>query len=211
MICSVTLQTSGQDLEKRLDSVSYFPRQVYAQVANKVDSMMVIWRSQMLHAFDEPKLNSHHDNTVFRFTWTRSFHEAIVIRLSIAGDPAILITKTEVPKPEQPIEPVRRRKKKHTVPVEEKLTYRIDSLRIGQSTITDFTRLVEEKGLWKMQTYWDTRIFFDGSGWLLEATDKEKGYRMVYHRSPGEDKKNFKDICLFLIRLTKGSEKLEVY
>lgn len=159
----------------------------------------------MLRDFNEPKLLSQQQcNSVYRFTWTRSFHETMIIRMTISGDSGILITKTEIR------QPIQQDKKNKAVPGN-KVTYQIDSLSIGQETITQFQALVNDRGLWAMKNTWEISLIHDGAGWLFEANDKEKGYKMLYRHSPGRKEQNFKDICLFLIRLTKDSEKLEVY
>jgi hypothetical protein len=204
-ISCLTIQVWGQKT-KSLDSVSYFPKSIYSEVGNRIDSMSFIWRSQMLRDFNEPKLLSQQqDNSVYRFTWTRSFHEIMIIRMTISGDSGTLLTKTEIR------QPIQQNKKKNKVAVDNKVTYQVDSLSIGQETITQFQTLVSDRGLWEMKNTWDNSVIHDGAGWLLEANDKEKGYKMLYRHSPGQKEQNFRDICLFLIRLTKDSEKLEVY
>jgi hypothetical protein len=91
------------------------------------------------------------------------------------------------------------------------VTYRVDSLNIGQEAITQFETLVNDRGVWEMKNTWDILAIHDGAGWLLEANDKERGYKMLYRHSPGQKEQSFRDVCLFLIRLTKDSEKLKVY
>jgi hypothetical protein len=71
--------------------------------------------------------------------------------------------------------------------------------------------LVDDRRLWEMKNTWDMPATHDGAGWLLEANDKGKGYKMLYRHSPGQKEQDFRAICLFLIRLTNNSEKLEVY
>jgi hypothetical protein len=201
----LTLQASGQKQEKLLDSLSYFPRTLYSEVGNRIDSMSFIWRSKMLTDFNEPKLISQQANSVYRFTWTRSFHEIMIIRLTLSGDSGTLLTKTEIRKSAQ------QGKKKSKVTDDNKITYRLDSLSIEHNTIANFQRLINDKGFWKMNNTWDISAIHDGAGWLLEVNDKEKGYKMLYRHSPGQKEQDFRDICLYLIRLTKESEKLEVY
>ena len=204
-IFCLTFEAWGQK-EKILDSLSFFPRTTYSEVGNKVDSMSFIWRSQMLRDFNEPKLLSQQQsNSVYRFTWTRSFHEIMIIRMTISDDSGTLITKTEIR------QPIQQNKKKNKAAVDNKVTYQVDSLSIGQETITQFQTLVNNRGLWEMKNSWIISAIHDGAGWMLEANDKEKGYKMLYRHSPGQNEQNFRDICLFLIRLTKDSEKLEVY
>ncbi|MFN5171230.1 MAG: hypothetical protein ACK5DD_16560 [Cyclobacteriaceae bacterium] len=203
LFCS-TLQASGQN-EKLLDSVSFFPRTLYSEVGNKIDSMSFIWRSKLLADFHEPKLFSQQTKSVYRFTWTRSFHEIVIIRLTLSGDSGTLLTKTEIRAPTQ------KESKTKKLPVSSKLKYRIDSLSIGHNIIADFQKVIHDKGFWEMTNSWNLFTVHDGAGWLLEVNDREKGYKMLYRHSPGKKEQSFKDICLFLIRLTQDSEKLEVY
>jgi hypothetical protein len=100
-----TVHVLGQKT-KSLDSVSYFPKSIYSEV-DRIDSMSFIWYSEMLGDFDEPKLFSpQQGNSVYRFTWTRSFHEIMIIRMTISGGSGTLITKTEV---RQPFNTIRKR------------------------------------------------------------------------------------------------------
>jgi hypothetical protein len=200
-ISCLTLQAWGQNKENILDSLSYFPRTTYSEVGDKIDSMSFIWYSKILSDFDEPKLISKQNRSVYRFTWTRSFHEIMIIRLVISGDSGTLLTKTEIRKSIQ----------QDKFSVDNKVRYRLDSMRIEHSAIANFQVLINDNDFWKMNNTWDISASHDGAGWLLEAYDKENGYKMLYRHSPGQKEQNFRDICLFLIRLTKDSEKLEVY
>ncbi len=198
-----TLSVSGQKA-KLLDSTSYFPASLYSEIGNRVDSMSFVRCSYMLRDFHEPRLLKQQPNiSVYRFTWTRSFHEIMIIRLILSENTAMLITKTEIRKP------IQRNKKK--INIENKVDYQVDSLRLEPQTIKQFQKLIDEKGFWEMKDNWNSSLIHDGAGWLLEANDKEKGYKMLYRHSPGQKEQNFKDICLFLLRLTRDFDKLEVY
>jgi hypothetical protein len=210
ILCCLPNLIWGQQT-KSLDSVSYFPKSIYSEVGNRIDSMSFIWRSRMLKEFNEPRLISQQEtNSVYRFTWTRSFHEKMVIRLVLSTDTdtdtGILITKIEI---RQLIKPS---KKKNRAIIDDKLNYRVDSTKIEKAMIIKFKSLINERGLWIMKNSWHISAIHDGAGWLLEARDQEKGYQMLYRHSPDEQKEaNFRSICLFLIQLTRDSQKLEIY
>lgn len=203
LISCGTLSVSGQKTIL-LDSISYFPASLYSEIDDRIDSMSFVGRSYMLRDFNEPKLLKQQPNiSVYRFTWTRSFHEIMIIRLILSENKAMLITKTEIRRP------IQHNKKK--INIENKVDYQVDSLSLEPQTIKQFQKLIDEKGFWEMKNNWNSSLIHDGAGWLLEANDKENGYKMLYRHSPGQKEQNFKDICLFLLRLTRDFDKLEVY
>jgi len=195
--------TWGQS--RTFDEVSYFPKSVYSGM-DKVDSMMFIWRSQMMRDFDEPRLGDFQSNSVYRFTWTRSFHEAMTFRLNISGGEGILIRKTEI----KQLQSQDRREKVNREGGTS--MYRSDTIYVDSATVDAFNSLMAENHLWTMDNTWGQSVIHDGAGWLFEAADIERGYKMLYRQSPDEEtEKNFRDICLFLIRLTKDFDELEIY
>jgi hypothetical protein len=203
MVC-LTVPALSQ--KTSFDSLSYFPSEIYSEVGDRIDSLSFIERSRMLSKFNEPKLiSAQRANVVFRFTWTRSFHEIMIVRMILYGDSATLVTKTEIKQSNSQEE------KKNRFDVNNKVAYRVDSLSVGQETVANFLTLVNRNKFWEMKNVSSISAMHDGAGWLLEANDQKKGYKMLYRRSPGDHEQHFRDICLFLIRLTRDSEKLEVY
>ena len=76
----------------------YFPLKEVGQDsianANAIDTFMNCWYSEMLQALNEPiLLGLDGDAEIYRFTWLRTFHNPIVIRIERKGGSIELTAK----------------------------------------------------------------------------------------------------------------------
>ncbi|MEP2669535.1 MAG: hypothetical protein ABJH04_11095 [Cyclobacteriaceae bacterium] len=127
----------------------------------------------------------------------------MIIRLVASEEIGTLITKTEI---KQPIQYERRKKQPNTQP---KLKFRVDSIQVDRSIINEFESLINNNEIWSMTNNWQPTAIHDGANWLLELKDSTHDYHMLKRHSPRDQK--FREVCLFLIKLTKDSHKLEIY
>ena len=85
MALIVTITTLG--CAERLQAPAYFPR-------GEFDEFVESWYSTQLAALDEPSLLHAPDTEeVIRFTWLRSFHQPVVVRVVFGTDDATLVFK----------------------------------------------------------------------------------------------------------------------
>jgi len=190
------------------DSVSYFPREAFKSF-NKIDSIKFIRFSRLLSDFGELKVFNEQDSlNIYRFTWTRSFQPAMVISLLIINNEGLMVVKTEKRKE---VEQGRKKKQKEVSPFVTKIEYNSYSLPVSTEALTYFNSLIEKANFWEMNNTRISGAYHDGAGWLLEGK-KGRNYNMVYRNSPSKDTDlDFRTACLFLIRLTKDSDNLEIY
>ncbi|MBS1755512.1 MAG: hypothetical protein JST34_15840 [Bacteroidetes bacterium] len=76
----------------------YFPLKQAGQTTNEstnsLDTFLNVWYSRMLTAMKEPTLTDYQgDNEIYRFTWLRTFHKPIVIRIQKTKDKIVLTEK----------------------------------------------------------------------------------------------------------------------
>ena len=147
------------------------------------DTFVVRWYSEHLYAMKEPLLfNKNLNKEVYRFTWLRTFHNPIAIRIENTGKNYKLTWK---------------------------LCDGAGGYEPGKLTINKSVEINPEK--WDMfkskldsLDYWNMNlgrmsIGTDGAEWILEGVNKEK-YNVVTIWSPS--KGNFYDACNYLLSLT---------
>ncbi len=147
------------------------------------DTFVVRWYSEHLYAMKEPLLfNKNLNKEVYRFTWLRTFHNPIAIRIENIGKNYKLTWK---------------------------LCDGAGGYEPGKLTINKSVEINPEK--WDMfkskldsLDYWNMSLGrmsngTDGSEWILEGVNKEK-YNVVTIWSPS--KGSFYDACNFLLSLT---------
>lgn len=143
------------------------------------------WYSQHLFTMQEPLLyNGFFQNEIYRFTWLRTFHEPIVIRIEKTENEIQLIAKR---------------------------TDGAGGYGPGQLVETIQTKLIDKewdkfKGLiadidfWNLSPIEITNILgCDGAQWILEGS-KDGEYHMI-DRWSGDDKETGK-ACLYLLELS---------
>jgi len=160
---------------------------------NRIDSFRNAWYSKHLRAMREPVIYSDKTNKeVIRFTWLRTFHEPIVIRIvNNNGFYSIYLKKTNG----------QGGYKTGILVVAEK--NHLDSEKWN-----DIIKKLNESGFWKMPT--NVPDFgLDGAQWVLEA--KIGGKYHVVDRWAGYESE-IGQFCLDLLKMTNLKiEKNKIY
>lgn len=150
-------------------------------------SMSNRWYSNMLFSLKEPLLYNYPDSfTVCRFTWLRTKHNPVSVRIVKGKVSAFLILKT---------------------------TNGLSGYKSGELNIdTSFQISGSEWNLLNerldQMKFWEQRSLVDGGGkdggdWILEIKDDYR-YHFVVRWSPNEMRdKEFKGICEYLLSLSK--------
>lgn len=123
-------------------------------------------------------------NEVYRFTWLRTFHNPIAIRIEKQGDAYLLFWKLcSGAGGYQPGELTINKQKS-----------------IDKATWDKFMELINRTTFWTMTSLDPDHGGFDGAQWILEGKSA-KQYHVVDRWSPNT-KDNFNKCCDFLIHLT---------
>jgi hypothetical protein len=178
------------------DSIPYyFPLEVFTDTAIYVghDTFVVKWYSKHLHALNEPILfNDTSSHETYRFTWLRTFHNPVAIRIEKNKDSYTLFWKQS--DGAGGYEPGK-------IVVDRQRT-------IDKNTWDSFLGKLKESDFWQLPT---NKMDFgnDGSQWILEAKTPQK-YHVVDRWTPGKGDKYYQ-VCDFLIKLAdlkiKGNNK----
>lgn len=139
------------------------------------------WYSKHLIALKEPVLNDPSSTKVFRFTWLRSFHNPVAVRLENKKDHITLYWKV----------------------CDGKGGYDSGKLvtdmkkKLSLKEWTQFQQKIDSIDFWNIPTSDKSRFGADGAQWILEG--KESGKYHVVDRWDGQ---NLKPICLDLLKMT---------
>jgi len=159
--------------------------------ANAVTAFVNAWYSKILFTFKEPILKGYHGNKeIYRFTWLRSFHHPVSIRLEKQGDRILLFTKVfSGAGGYEPGELI------------------VD--KITEVTPQEYNTLiskVEETRFWSLPTGIEDSSN-DGAEWIVEIA-KNRSYHMVTRRTPFDEQfGNYRIIGEYLISLAKLDKK----
>ena len=153
---------------------------------NALDTFVNTWYSKMLFALKEPILKNYHgDKEIYRFTWLRTFHHPVSVRLEKQGDIVKLFTK--VCSGAGGYEP---------------------SQLIFDTTInatTEQLKTIQQKiyniNFWNLATEQHDDGGKDGSEWIIEAIKANK-YHMVTRWTPSVERLgNFRSVGEYLISI----------
>ena len=176
-------------------TILYFPINSFNETSNNTyrDSFIVKCYSEQLFALKEPVVyNDSSQNEVYRFTWLRTFHNPVAIRIQKNADGYVLYWKLSNGaggyKPGILI---------------------IDKQRVlDRKTWDEFLDKINQIDFWNLQLKRDARGT-DGSQWILEGKSKNK-YHVVSKWTPHKGN-TYYDCCNFLLSLTdlkiSGREK----
>lgn len=128
------------------------------------------------------RLQSSNEDSVYRFTWLRSFHSKVVVRVWTDGQVKMLSFK-ELKSDN--------RGKNRELSGEQTRNLTIDEWN-------EFVRLVNEVCVWGLPSGAQEAIAADGAWWLFEVNSGGH-YHVVARQSP-ED--SYRDLCLYLLKLT---------
>lgn len=141
------------------------------------------WYSYILSVLEEPIIFNQNQKTIYRFTWIRSFHEPIIIRLEKTDNNYNLIWKES------------NGKGGYNAGKLETNSYK--QLTIEQWE--NFINLLHATDFWNMPAELENEDGLDGAQWILEGLDNGK-YHVVDRWSTRN--KKYKECCIYLMKLT---------
>jgi hypothetical protein len=164
----------------------YFPISVFADsaVKNEADTFLVQWYSKMLFALREPIIfNDSSINEIYRFTWLRTFHNPIAIRIEKNGDNINLYWKLcNGAGGYEPGKLVLDKQKSIDIQIWNEFISRLSNINF-----------------WTLRTK-ELSFGVDGSKWILEGKSN-KHYHVVDRWTPNANN-SFYNCCDFLIGQT---------
>lgn len=163
----------------------YFPASILSDT-NQLDKFSNTWYSKMLFALHEPTLFNNQDTTeAFRFTWLRTFHKPLSIRINKIRGKCVLTLKI----------------------AEGSGGYEAGKLIKDTSffvTMNEWKNIVSKTSainFWNLKSSVDDGGK-DGAEWILEGKNRSK-YHFVSRWTPDATRyKEFKDCCDYLRQLS---------
>jgi hypothetical protein len=129
------------------------------------DSARNAWYSGQLRAMDEPALGPT-ENPVYRFTWLRTFHHPVAVRVNAeAGRFRLTAVELDGAGGYKPGNVLRRRE-----------------IDLSPAQFQELDTLIRSSGFWELPTHVETNGL-DGSEWIIEAVSDGR-YRVVTRWSP---------------------------
>ena len=164
----------------------YFPKGTF-------NDFRTSWYSNQYTALDEHSLfmeKNKSTNQIYRFTWLRTFHHPISIRLEIKNDEigTLFIKMANGAGGYDPGELVTN-----------------ESRQLSKSEITGFSNLINKASFWKIPTETPPdpngklSICIDGAQWILEGLSKGN-YHIVDRCSPKDGAT--RELCFYLLKLS---------
>ncbi len=147
------------------------------------------WYSGELSAFGEPSLYRRPADTPpsIRFTWIRSFHDPVVVRVDTAADGRQTMT-------------ARRRPAGHGFGHEPGVSREVELVRqLSPAETTALQAAIDRVGLFEAPAN-GCSFGLDGAVWLIEAADPALGYRYRARQSPRQGLEH--SLGLHLLALT---------
>lgn len=170
----------------------YFPEAAFYPKENP-HQMMRSWYAKYLAQMNEPPLlDSHTSNSdeTYRFTWLRSFHAKVVVRVWTDGGVRMLTVKELG--------------RENAAPVRRGVTR-----PLNDDEWAEFNRLFDTACVWNLPTS-EGPIAADGAWWMFEA--KSAGFYHVLARQVPEN--SYRELCLYLLKLSGlplDASKGEIY
>lgn len=180
------VQTSHFPISELMDLPVDWKTNYTVNVIDYVSGVMIAnfrldWYSKQLIALKEPILNDSSPTKVFRFTWLRSFHNPIAIRLENKKDQITVYWKVCDGKGGyEPGKLVTDKKKK-----------------LSLKEWTQFQQKIDSIDFWNIPTTDNSILGLDGARWILEGKEFGK-----YHVEDKWSGGNLKPICLDLLKMT---------
>jgi len=186
---------------QKIDSLNiakgeYFPKGVF-YADQEMDNLVRNWYAKYLVEMKEPSLLSLQPSdggSVYRFTWLRSFHSKVVVRVWANGGVGMLSVK-ELPREQDD--------RNSQLCVEQTKTLTADEWMA-------FHRLLDQACIWTLPSSQGNAIATDGAWWMFEANSA--GYYQVIARQSPEA--SYRDLCLYMLKLSAlpvDSAKGEIY
>ncbi len=180
--CAATSSTDRAVCPSRTADDYYFARSTIDQTDKRSDKFVRRWYSKHLIAMAEPSISCGRPGHVLRFTWLRTFHHPVVVKVTYKGSNALVqAVELDGAGGYEPGKVLRRTEK----------TLSVDALKDLKKAFTE--------GEFDSITASEKRNGLDGSEWIVEASDKGK-YHMVVRWSP--DNGPIRDIGSRFLALT---------
>lgn len=173
----------------------YFKTKAHWQdtTQNALDTFVNQWYSKMIFKMKEPVLiNYKGDKEIYRFTWLRSFHHPMVVRLEKQNTSIKLFSK--VCNGAGGYEPGQ-------------LIFDT-TLNVTDDQYKLLIQKIDSMNFWNLETEQREDRGLDGSEWILEAV-RDNNYHMVTRWTPSEGRQgNFRIVGEFLVSISKiGSDE----
>ena len=167
-----------------------------------MDSFSLSWYSVDLFKMNEPVLyNNFLEREIYRFTWLRSFHRPVVIRIMKSGDHVSIITKElqREPKGDYSDE-----NGNHVIFDNNIPPFAINKTKpLSKKQFQDFLSLIDSVNLFSIPhfSYHPCSVISDGAEWIFETQSKD-GYSFIIRTSP-EKNSPLRVIGELMIRLSE--------
>lgn len=191
---AVTAENIPLEKEQFYFPLEVFPETVWPQDTNPVndievyimeyDTFVVSWYSKQLYALQEPLLfNKPLEKEVYRFTWLRTWHSPIAVRIEKGEDNKVKLY-WKVCNGAGGYEPGKLIKNKSKI--------------VSKKNWEQFLILLNQADYWNLALGRNS-AGLDGSEWILEGNNGQN-YRAVSRWSPEDGA--YHDACQYLIKLT---------
>jgi hypothetical protein len=163
---------------------------------NSLDSFVNTWYSQMLYFLKEPILYSYKgDKEIYRFTWLRSFHHPVIVRIEKQSNIIRLFAK--VSNGAGGFEPGK-------IIVD-------TTFDVAVKEWDDLKKKIVEVKFWEIPTESKKHNGKDGSEWIIEGI-KDNMYHMAIRWTPNKiEEGNFRSIGETLISISKIKDETKDY
>lgn len=138
----------------------YFPAQSFVDESSPDDAFEREWFSEQLRAMGEPSLSCGTPGRVYRFTWLRSFHHPLAVRVTDFGDRGRLdAVELDGSGGDEPGTPLRRK-----------------SYVLGRKSMAKLREAMAPA--WELAATEDSNGR-DGAQWIIELTDKGRHHAVA--------------------------------
>lgn len=164
----------------------YFPLEIFQDTSSppENDSFIVKWYSKQLFAMREPVFYADKSpKEIYRFTWLRTFHNPVAIRIEKTSDTYLLYWKQC--SGAGGYDPGKLMIDKYKV--------------VDKATWDEFQTLLGQIDFWNVKTN-ETSNGTDGAQWILEGRKGDQ-YHVIDRWTPNKQSKYYQ-CCDFLLRLT---------
>ncbi|WP_207532986.1 hypothetical protein [Desertivirga arenae] len=192
---AVTSNSKFETLRMPSDSTTLYFRtksETDEKTSDALDTFRNQWYSEMLFSLKEPVLyNYKGDKEIYRFTWLRTFHHPVAVRLEKEGEEIKLFLK---------VCDGAGGYKPGTLLNDKCLAITVDSF-------SKLKKKIDKADFWKQPTLSEERLGTDGSEWIIEGI-KDNNYHLVRRWTPvKEEVSGFRAIGEYLIELSELGEK----
>ena len=181
---SKLIRSSYEIINEEDNSLTVVPAKYWTSDISTPNTIYLDWFSEQLRNLEEPLLyNKPTDKITYRFTWLRSFHHPISIRLEAIDNEIWIYTKVGKGAGGYSPEGIKKSKRK----------------RVSMKNYRTLLHLLEKLDFWKVQNQ-ATIPGSDGSKWILEGSTLEL-YSMCY-KSNRVNISSFNEVCYHLMKIS---------